>query len=237
MGFRNTYEDANYAAAYAAMEFPGTYALAFRDLPEILARHVRGRRALDFGCGAGRSTRFLSRLGFDAVGVDISPEMIRLAREADPAGAYRLNRDGEVAGSQEGVFDVVEFVGVEFEEWKIEPSSQIESPPVLFRRIGSAPTDDGEEPIGPQGAAGNDRQKRRIHPARVAEQDAAQACQAGLEIGDGGHGGNVSRSSRRRQAAEDGAPSSRSLPERDFRAWRTGAPYRSTRPSLFLSPS
>lgn len=55
MDFRNTYENEGYAAAYAALEFQGTYALAFRDLPEIIGRHARGRRALDFGCGAGRN--------------------------------------------------------------------------------------------------------------------------------------------------------------------------------------
>ena len=40
--------------------------------------------ALDFGCGAGRLTRALS-LRFDrAVGVDISAEMVRVARELNP---------------------------------------------------------------------------------------------------------------------------------------------------------
>ena len=107
MHFRNTYEDAHYAEAYAGLEFPGTYGLAFRDLPDIIGRHVSGRRALDFGCGAGRSTRFLRRLGFDAVGVDISPEMIRLARAADPSGVYWLIGDGGVAASCDGVLDLV----------------------------------------------------------------------------------------------------------------------------------
>jgi SAM-dependent methyltransferase len=93
MRFRNTYEDARYAAAYAGLEFAGTYRLAFRDLPEIIGRHVHGRRALDFDCGAGRSTRFVRRLGFDVIGVDISPEMIRLASTADPSGDYRLVPD------------------------------------------------------------------------------------------------------------------------------------------------
>lgn len=46
--------------------------------------------ALDFGCGSGRSTRFLRSLGFEAIGVDISPEMISKAHEIDPAGDYRL---------------------------------------------------------------------------------------------------------------------------------------------------
>jgi SAM-dependent methyltransferase len=106
MSFRNTYADADYAAGYATLGFPGTYALAYRDLPRILTRHVRGTRALDFGCGAGRSTRFLRGLGFDAVGVDISPEMIRLAREADPGGDYRLVGEAEVAW-REGELDLV----------------------------------------------------------------------------------------------------------------------------------
>jgi SAM-dependent methyltransferase len=87
---RNTYDDAAYADAYAKLEFPGTYYLAYRDLPAILADHVEGRRALDFGCGAGRSTRFLRRLGLEAVGVDISAEMIRQALALDPSGDYRL---------------------------------------------------------------------------------------------------------------------------------------------------
>ena len=87
MTFQNVYADATRAEAYSRLDFPGTYFLAFRDLPEILGRHVTGRRAVDFGCGAGRSTRFVRRLGFDAVGVDISEDMVRKAREIDPAGA------------------------------------------------------------------------------------------------------------------------------------------------------
>jgi len=89
-GFVNAYADQAYAGAYATLEFPNTYYLAFRDLPELIARHVRGRRALDFGCGAGRSTRFLQRLGFEAAGVDVAADMIRQAHAIDPGGPYRL---------------------------------------------------------------------------------------------------------------------------------------------------
>ncbi|MGD9658153.1 MAG: class I SAM-dependent methyltransferase, partial [Methylocystis sp.] len=46
--------------------------------------------ALDLGCGAGRSTRFLKRLGLNVVGVDASEAMIIEARRSDPDGAYRL---------------------------------------------------------------------------------------------------------------------------------------------------
>ena len=86
----NCYEDANRANAYATLEFANTYYLAFRDLPEILANHVTGTRALDFGCGAGRSTRFLRKLGFNVTGIDISEDMLRIARATDPYGDYRL---------------------------------------------------------------------------------------------------------------------------------------------------
>ena len=90
MAFRNVYEDAARADAYSRLEFPGTYYLAYRDLPELIASHVSGRRALDFGCGAGRSTRFVRSLGFDVVGVDVSVDMIGRARQIDPQGDYRL---------------------------------------------------------------------------------------------------------------------------------------------------
>jgi ubiquinone/menaquinone biosynthesis C-methylase UbiE len=86
----NCYEDANRASAYATLEFANTYYLAFRDLPEILGAHSIGTRALDFGCGTGRSTRVLRKLGFDVTGVDISEDMLRVARTGDPSGDYRL---------------------------------------------------------------------------------------------------------------------------------------------------
>jgi len=97
MTFRNVYEDEVRAEAYSRLEFPGTYFLAFRDLPSVCQRHLTGRRALDFGCGTGRSTRFLAKLGFEVVGVDVSSDMIRRARELDPAGDYRLVETGGLA--------------------------------------------------------------------------------------------------------------------------------------------
>lgn len=105
--FRNVYDDDARAAAYDTLEFPGTYWLAFRDLPEILSRHAPGRRALDFGCGTGRSTRFLRRLGFEPVGVDVAPGMLERARTRDPDGDYRLVPDGSLPGLEPGTFDLV----------------------------------------------------------------------------------------------------------------------------------
>jgi SAM-dependent methyltransferase len=107
MEFENVYEDARRAEAYAKLEFPGTYYLAYRDLPEILFKHVKGRKAIDFGCGTGRSTRFLQKIGFNTIGVDIAEEMIKKARQIDPKGDYHLIPDGDFSQLEEGAYDLI----------------------------------------------------------------------------------------------------------------------------------
>jgi SAM-dependent methyltransferase len=107
LSFSNVYDDTQRAEAYATLQFPGTYYLAYRDLPTILAAHVQGQVALDFGCGAGRSTRFLKKLGFDATGIDISASMIELAKRADPGGSYRLIEEGDFSGFEPDSFDLI----------------------------------------------------------------------------------------------------------------------------------
>jgi ubiquinone/menaquinone biosynthesis C-methylase UbiE len=103
----NCYEDASRASAYATLEFANTYYLAFRDLPEILIAHVTGQRALDFGCGTGRSTRVLRKLGFEVTGVDISEDMLRIARTTDPSGDYRLVPGDDLSQFAASSFDLV----------------------------------------------------------------------------------------------------------------------------------
>ena len=105
--FSNVYADAKRADAYAELKFPGTYYLAFRDLPALIGKHVAGRVGLDFGCGTGRSTRFLRDLGFDVLGVDIAPEMLERARAQDPKGRYELVRDGDLSHLSKHSFDLI----------------------------------------------------------------------------------------------------------------------------------
>lgn len=107
MSFANVYEDRKRAESYARLEFPGTYYLAYRDLPEIIAAHAKGNEALDFGCGTGRSTRFLKKLGFRAIGIDISEDMLKLARATDPEGDYRIVPDGDVSQLSGMLYDVI----------------------------------------------------------------------------------------------------------------------------------
>ncbi|MBD3407876.1 MAG: methyltransferase domain-containing protein [Candidatus Lokiarchaeota archaeon] len=47
----------------------------------VFNNELRPGKVLDLGCGTGQNTIFLAENGFDAIGVDISPEAISLARE------------------------------------------------------------------------------------------------------------------------------------------------------------
>jgi SAM-dependent methyltransferase len=108
MPFINVYENATRATAYAKLEFANTYHLAFRDLPQLFRGHVKGTRALDFGCGTGRSTRFLRSLGFDTIGIDISEEMIARARQLDPDGDYRLIPGDDMSALPGATFSLIQ---------------------------------------------------------------------------------------------------------------------------------
>ena len=105
--FENVYDDSTRADAYDKLEFPGTYYLAYRDLPGIFAKYSKGPKALDFGCGTGRSTRFLRRLGFDTTGVDIAEPMLVRARARDPEGDYRLVMDSNLSELASERYDLI----------------------------------------------------------------------------------------------------------------------------------
>lgn len=129
-GFFNVYDDNARADAYAKLEFPGTYYLAFRDVPTILSMHIQGRNAVDFGCGTGRSTRLLRTLGYDVVGVDISAQMLAQARVRDPDGDYRLVPDGDLAGFTPNSYDLV------FSAFTFDNVPTMERKVTLFRSLG-----------------------------------------------------------------------------------------------------
>lgn len=72
---------------------------------------LAGREVLDAGCGEGRSSRHLARLGARVLGVDLSSRMLDLAREEErrePLGiAYRQASVSDLGFLGSGSFDVV----------------------------------------------------------------------------------------------------------------------------------
>jgi ubiquinone/menaquinone biosynthesis C-methylase UbiE len=101
-----THDYEKYAPEYASLGIEGTYYLGFRDIPELLKKHSKGKKALDYGCGAGRSTIYLKKLGYDAIGVDISNDMLAQARANDKNGEYHHIKSGSLPFEDER-FDVV----------------------------------------------------------------------------------------------------------------------------------
>ncbi|GAA2390699.1 methyltransferase domain-containing protein [Nonomuraea africana] len=66
---------------------------------------LTGRTLVDVGCGGGRAVAELAERGARAVGVDLDPEMIAVARERWPAGEFHVGdacelplESGSVAG-------------------------------------------------------------------------------------------------------------------------------------------
>ncbi|HEU5309984.1 MAG TPA: class I SAM-dependent methyltransferase [Candidatus Eisenbacteria bacterium] len=128
--FSNVYDDPRRAESYAALEFPGTYYLAYRDIPTILQDHVHGLRAVDFGCGTGRSTRFLRGLGYEPMGVDIAEPMVAKARELDPGGDYRVMEERDLTGLEPGAYDLVLSV------FTFDNIPKLETKTSIFRGLG-----------------------------------------------------------------------------------------------------
>ncbi len=108
--FENSWGNRIRAESYSKLEFPNTYYLAYRDLPNIIAAHVSGNKAIDFGCGTGRSTRFLRQLGFHVIGIDISNDMLKIARDLDRSGDYQAVANGQYGHLGTGEFDLVQSV-------------------------------------------------------------------------------------------------------------------------------
>jgi SAM-dependent methyltransferase len=81
------------------------------DLAQVRSRApgLAARSALDFGCGAGRLTQALARHFASVTGVDISGQMVELARghNRDPRVAYVHNRRPDLRIFPDGAFDFV----------------------------------------------------------------------------------------------------------------------------------
>jgi SAM-dependent methyltransferase len=55
---------------------------------ELHRRLPPAGRVVEFGCGTGISTQILARLGYELVGIDISSDMLAIARQRVPAAEF-----------------------------------------------------------------------------------------------------------------------------------------------------
>ncbi len=66
----------------------------------------KGDKILDVGCGAGLKTKYLIEQGFEAVGIDFSEEMVKLAKNYCPQGTFYVKDIKEPLnlGTFDGIF-------------------------------------------------------------------------------------------------------------------------------------
>ena len=68
---------------------------------------LQGRRVLDLACGSGRYLAALRRRGARAVGLDLSPDLLRAARQSGTAASELVRGDMLLLPFQAGCFDLV----------------------------------------------------------------------------------------------------------------------------------
>lgn len=104
---RNENDQIENIKKYSNFGMSGTSWLAFRDVPELIDKYVKKMRTLDFGCGCGRSTRFLRSLGLNVIGMDVSKAMLEQANQQDPEGQYIwISKSGQLP-SVDQTFDFI----------------------------------------------------------------------------------------------------------------------------------
>ena len=77
----------------------------------VLPPTVRGSRVLDVACGHGRASRALARLGAVVVGVDISAQLVALARAAEAAQPLGIRYHVADIAERDRWWDAVPFDG------------------------------------------------------------------------------------------------------------------------------
>lgn len=95
----HTYAD--FADTYSQTNLKDTKYLGFRDVPELLQKYVKGKKALDYGCGPGKSTALLTKLGYTVDGVDINEHMVDIAQKAFPENNVQVIRNSKIPAKDE----------------------------------------------------------------------------------------------------------------------------------------
>lgn len=96
------WQTGNYVSSYARRELMPAEIL-------IMVRYqaALSRRVLDVGCGGGRLLGYLSKLGAQSHGVDISPSMVEHCRKAYPEADVRVGDLAALHRVVEGPFDAI----------------------------------------------------------------------------------------------------------------------------------
>jgi SAM-dependent methyltransferase len=100
---------AEYAAAYDLLYQDKDYSAECDLIEHVFRRYGLGsvRHVLDLGCGTGGHAVPLAERGYDVLGVDRSPEMLRRAAERSPTVRFHLSDITQLDLGAEEAFDAV----------------------------------------------------------------------------------------------------------------------------------
>lgn len=79
---------------------------------EIVLDRLRGGLIADIGCGPGHVTSYLAELGLDVIGIDLSEEMVALARRSYPASEFRQGSMTALELSDQSLTAIVAFYSI-----------------------------------------------------------------------------------------------------------------------------
>lgn len=84
-----------------------------RHLLNRFAEETRGRgHVADLGCGPGHVARYLQEQGVTVLGIDLSPEMVRVATELHPGIDFRVGDMNQLDLSEASLAGVVAFYSI-----------------------------------------------------------------------------------------------------------------------------
>ena len=92
MDVRSAYDTVaeTYSAVIPDTSFEAPLDMAMMDHFIAHMRATADRTVIDVGCGAGRMTSYLGESGLAVSGVDLSPEMVRIAQQLHPGLLFEL---------------------------------------------------------------------------------------------------------------------------------------------------
>lgn len=96
-GIRSAYDTVaeTYSTLIPDTSFEAPSDMAMIDEFSVHMRATANRHVIDVGCGAGRMSSYLSDAGLNVTGVDLSPEMVRVAQHLHPGLLFQV---GALAG-------------------------------------------------------------------------------------------------------------------------------------------
>ena len=95
---------------YTIQNFPFYLYRRMRILEALNGINVEGMRILDLGCGDGYYSRYLKKRGAEVVGVDLSNDMINLAKKTTKKENLEIpfyKMDGKYLDFSDNFFDIV----------------------------------------------------------------------------------------------------------------------------------